>query len=167
MIERAPRLRTGGYIIDFWGAGFDVAERMGLVAEILDRGYKVDKLLQVDRTGRRVGVSVGVFERLTHGRYTSLPRSELAACLYRAVGRSVDTIFGDDIAALEDSAEGIHVHFHRSASRAFDLVIGDDGLHSRVRRLVFGNEARFERFLHMKVAAFEAQHYRPTDELCT
>jgi len=29
LIERAPVLRTGGYIIDFWGPGFDVAEQMG------------------------------------------------------------------------------------------------------------------------------------------
>jgi 2-polyprenyl-6-methoxyphenol hydroxylase-like FAD-dependent oxidoreductase len=29
IVERAPELRAGGYIIDFWGAGFDVADRMG------------------------------------------------------------------------------------------------------------------------------------------
>jgi len=27
LVERAPRLRTGGYVIDFWGLGYDVAER--------------------------------------------------------------------------------------------------------------------------------------------
>lgn len=36
IVERAPQPRTGGYIIDFWGAGFDVADRMGLIAEIPD-----------------------------------------------------------------------------------------------------------------------------------
>ena len=33
LIERAPALRTGGYVMDFWGVGFDVAERMGLVPQ--------------------------------------------------------------------------------------------------------------------------------------
>ena len=33
LVERAPRFREGGYIIDFWAGGFDVAERMGLVPE--------------------------------------------------------------------------------------------------------------------------------------
>ena len=33
IVEKAPRLRTGGYIIDFWGAGFDIADRMGLLPE--------------------------------------------------------------------------------------------------------------------------------------
>ena len=47
----------------------------------------------------------------------------------------------------------------------FDLVIGADGLHSHVRRLVFGEEARFERYLGLKVAAFSADGYHPRDEL--
>ena len=34
LIERAPALRTGGYVIDFWGLGYDIAERMGLTGEI-------------------------------------------------------------------------------------------------------------------------------------
>lgn len=29
LIERAPALRSGGYVIDFWGLGYDIAERMG------------------------------------------------------------------------------------------------------------------------------------------
>lgn len=31
LVERAPAAREGGYVIDFWGTGFEVAERMGLV----------------------------------------------------------------------------------------------------------------------------------------
>ena len=34
LIERAPALRTGGYVIDFWGLGYDIAERMGLARDI-------------------------------------------------------------------------------------------------------------------------------------
>lgn len=38
VVESAPRLRTGGYIIDFWGAGFDIADKMGLLPEITRAG---------------------------------------------------------------------------------------------------------------------------------
>jgi 2-polyprenyl-6-methoxyphenol hydroxylase-like FAD-dependent oxidoreductase len=31
LVERAPTLRTGGYLVDFWGLGFEVADRMGLL----------------------------------------------------------------------------------------------------------------------------------------
>ena len=47
----------------------------------------------------------------------------------------------------------------------FDLVVGADGLHSRVRRLVFGPDESFEKYLGIVASAFEAQGYRPRDEL--
>src|SRR5690242_7148790 len=82
IVERAPYLRTGGYIIDFWGAGFDVAERMDLVPQILHRGYQIKEVREVDRHGRRVGgFAVRAFDRMSGGRFTSLPRSDLAAVL--------------------------------------------------------------------------------------
>ncbi|MGB0011920.1 MAG: hypothetical protein WBQ03_09950 [Candidatus Sulfotelmatobacter sp.] len=54
LIETAPRLRTGGYVIDFWGAGFDVADRMGLLPEITRKGYVFQEVRVVDRSGKRV-----------------------------------------------------------------------------------------------------------------
>ena len=41
LVERAPQLRSGGYIIDFWGLGYDIAERMGLLPAIKREGYLV------------------------------------------------------------------------------------------------------------------------------
>jgi len=166
LVERAPALRAGGYVIDFWGAGFDVAERMGLLPEILSRGYKVRELRLVDRQGVPVGgFPVDAFGRLTAGRYISLPRSELAAALHGALPRAVETIFGDSIVSLEDVGGEVRVSFERAPSRAFDLVIGADGLHSKVRELAFGAEATFERYLGLKVAAFVADAYPHRDEL--
>ena len=31
IVERSPAPRSGGYMIDFWGFGYEVAERMGLI----------------------------------------------------------------------------------------------------------------------------------------
>jgi 2-polyprenyl-6-methoxyphenol hydroxylase-like FAD-dependent oxidoreductase len=30
LIEKSPHFRIGGYIIDFWGIGYTIAERMGI-----------------------------------------------------------------------------------------------------------------------------------------
>jgi 2-polyprenyl-6-methoxyphenol hydroxylase-like FAD-dependent oxidoreductase len=159
-------LRTGGYVVDFWGAGFDVADRMGLVPRILQQGYRIKELRQVDRSGRRVsGFAINVFDRITGGRFTSVPRTELAAAIYDALGGRVETIFDDSVTAIEDLGGEVGVRFERTPPRAFDLVVGADGLHSQVRRIVFGEEAQFERYLGMKVAAFEVIGYRPRDEL--
>ena len=30
LVEVAPRFRRGGYVVDFWGKGYELAERMGV-----------------------------------------------------------------------------------------------------------------------------------------
>lgn len=59
----------------------------------------------------------------------------------------------------------VHVIFENGPARDFDLVVGADGLHSRVRELAFGPKSQFENYLGYKVAAFEAPGYKPRDEL--
>src|SRR6478735_2539628 len=54
LVERAPELRRGGYLVDFWGAGFDVADRMGIVPELRRRGYVMTEGRSVGRDGRRI-----------------------------------------------------------------------------------------------------------------
>ncbi len=48
LVEEAPALRRGGYVIDFWGLGYDIAERMGLERKINDVGYHMRELRIVD-----------------------------------------------------------------------------------------------------------------------
>ena len=166
IVEAAPKLRASGYIIDFWGAGFDIADRMGLVPELQGKGYVLKELRVVDRNGKRVaGFPVEAFSRIAHGRYMSIPRSELSASIYGKIQNQVETIFGDSIAAIEQNDKRARVTFERAGGRDFDLVVGADGLHSRVRELVFGPEAQFEKYLGLKAAAFQAQGYSPREEL--
>ncbi|HEX5545228.1 MAG TPA: hypothetical protein VFX10_06990 [Nitrospira sp.] len=49
LVEESPRLRSGGYVIDFWGAGYDIAEKMGLIPQIRELGYQVQEVRFVDR----------------------------------------------------------------------------------------------------------------------
>jgi 2-polyprenyl-6-methoxyphenol hydroxylase-like FAD-dependent oxidoreductase len=166
IVEKAPALRTGGYVIDFWGAGFEIADRMGLTAEILRKGYRVREVRVV---GAKGGVAAAfpadAFERATQGRYTSLARSDLAASIFGTIQGKVETIFGDSVRRIEQSERSVAVTFENGAPREFDLVVGADGLRSRVRELVFGGQSRFEKYLGYKVAAFSIAGYRPRDEL--
>jgi 2-polyprenyl-6-methoxyphenol hydroxylase-like FAD-dependent oxidoreductase len=166
LIENAPALRTGGYVIDFWGLGYDIAEKMGLLPDIARIGYHVHELRIVDDRGRRLsGFGVQVFRELTNGRYITLGRSDLSKLIYDRISGSCEIIFGDSIAGLHAVDGGVHVEFEHGGARRFDLVIGADGLHSRVRKLVFGPQDRYEKDLGYRVAAFETAGYRPRDEL--
>ncbi|HEU4663095.1 MAG TPA: FAD-dependent monooxygenase, partial [Dokdonella sp.] len=108
---------------------------------------------------------VDVFTRLTGGRFTSVRRSDVAATIFAALGDAVETRFGDSIAGIDDGDDGVRVRFERSAARDVDVVVGADGLHSRVRALAFGDERAFEVPIGYHVAAFDATGYRPRDEL--
>ena len=165
LIEKAPALRTGGYVIDFWGAGFEIADRMGVLPEIRTAGYNVREVRVVGADGRRVaGFPVEVFVRATNGRYVSVRRGDLAEVLFRHLD-DVETILGDAIRSIEQDRHRAVVTFENGRVRAFDLVIGADGLHSRVRQLTVGPENQFEKYLGLKVAAFEVTGYRPREEL--
>lgn len=165
LLEVAPQLRTGGYIIDFWGVGYDIAERMGLLPDIESAGYRLEAVRLVDARNRHAGgFDASVFARATNGRFVSLPRAALAELLFGAVAGNVETLFGDEIVALEPGSACVRVRF-RHAARDFDLVVGADGLHSKVRTLCFGEEREFTRYLGYKVAAFEVPGYVPREEL--
>ena len=138
ILERAPQLRTGGYIIDFWGAGFDIAERMELMPEIRRKGYMIQELRVVDSSGRKVaGFPTDGISEVMGGRFLSLPRGDLAATIFCTIQDKVETIFGDSVSGIEQDDQRVRVTFERGAEREFDLVIGADGQHSRVRELVF------------------------------
>lgn len=166
LVERARALRTGGYIIDFWGVGYDIAERMGILPRILEHGYQVREVRFEDSAGKTVGgFSTDVFARATNGRFTSIRRSDLARTIFDGLSGRVEALFEDSVAAIDDRADCVRVSFERADTRDFDLVIGADGLHSRVRRLAFGKERDLEVPLGYHVAAFEVGGYRPRDEL--
>ncbi len=164
LIERAPTLRTGGYIIDFWGLGFDVAEKMGLLPALKERGYKIDEVRILNGQGERVGgFDMRSMESIMKGRYVSILRSDLARLIYDTLGNRIKTIFGDSITAVESSGAGARVSFENAADEHYDLVIGAGGLHSPVRQIAFGPDATFERYLGYYAASFAVDHYPHND----
>ena len=166
LVELAPALRSSGYVIDFWGLGYDIAEKMGLLPDITRIGYHTQELRIVDEDGRRLsGFGVQLFRELTGGRYVTIGRGDLSKLICDQISGSCEIIFGDSIAGLRETGGEVHVQFEHGAERRFDLVIGADGLHSRVRKLVFGPQDRYEKDLGYRVAAFETTGYRRRDEL--
>ena len=166
LIEAAPALRTGGYVIDFWGLGFDFAERMGLIPAIREAGYAIQEMRMVDGRGRTAASLSGeAMRRRLGNRFVSLPRGDLAAILNRSVEGRAEFLFGTSLAAIDQDLDKAHVTFADGRRRTFDLVIGADGLHSKVRALTFGPQDSFERPLGYYVAAVEAVGYRSRAEL--
>jgi 2-polyprenyl-6-methoxyphenol hydroxylase-like FAD-dependent oxidoreductase len=165
LIERAPRLREGGYMIDFWAVGFDVAERMALIPALRDAGYSIHRIAFVNKESRpRSALGGKVFNRALGDRFLSIQRGDLANAIYRTIERDVETIFGDSIVEIRNGAGGIEVNFERGWPRTVDLVIGADGFNSAVRSVVFGPREKFERYLGYYAASFLTSGYPKRDE---
>lgn len=164
LVEHAPALRTGGFVVNLWGIGYDAVERMGLLPTLLGMQHTTDELRMVDRAGRtRGGYPSHVLLALARGRMATLARSDIAAVIHGALDDHVHLRFGDSVTAIEDDGTRVHVRFGHAPPQQADLVIGADGLHSRVRQLAFGPEARFEYPMGCHVASFEVAGYRPRD----
>lgn len=165
IVERAAAPRTGGYIIDFWGVGYDVADRMDLLPALQRVGYRLEEVRIVDEQGDRVaGFRAETFRSATGGRYLSMMRGDLAHAIYSLTAPDVETMFGESITRLDEDRDGVLVAFEHHPPRRFDVVVGADGLHSEVRTLAFGPESRFENYLGYYTAAFSTPHYAHRDE---
>jgi 2-polyprenyl-6-methoxyphenol hydroxylase-like FAD-dependent oxidoreductase len=165
LFEQAPSLRKGGYLIDFWGLGYELAERMGIVDTLRAQSYLMERLSMVDGRGAEVArMDVRPLRAATHDRFISVARSDLAAALFGACG-GVPAHFGLSVVALEQDAEGVTVGLSDQSRARFDLVVGADGLHSETRKLTFGSDARWEVPLGCYVAAFRLPDYPHRDDL--
>jgi 2-polyprenyl-6-methoxyphenol hydroxylase-like FAD-dependent oxidoreductase len=152
VVEKAPELRGGGFAVDFRGhVHRRVLTEMGIWDEIHVRQTHMGRQIVVDADG---APKVDLPSDMMSGD-VEIFRGELAHIMYERTRDRAEYVFGDSVATLTDSADGVDVTFEKGPARRFDLVIGADGLHSRTRSLVFGDESRHLRFLDHYVAGFE------------
>lgn len=152
LLERIPSPRGQGYMIDFYGPGYDAVDAMGLLPAIEDVAYHVDEASFVDEHGRRrAGVKPAQF---ASGPLLNLLRPDLERVLREHLPPQVDLRFGTGPATVADRSDGVRVTLDDGTELDADLLVGADGIHSTVRRLVFGQESRFFRYLGFHTAAF-------------
>lgn len=145
VVERASLLRTAGQTIDLRDAGIEVARRMGIENKIRERTTKECGVAFVDGTGRtRAAFSVDNFGGQGFVSEIEILRSELVDILYEETRNNTEYIFGDHPLSIQNYDDYVQVTFANSNARQFDLVVGADGIHSKTRRLVFGDNS----FMH-------------------
>jgi 2-polyprenyl-6-methoxyphenol hydroxylase-like FAD-dependent oxidoreductase len=155
IVERAPGLRDEGYMIDFLGSGYDVAKLMGLLPRLKEVHYPIPEIAYVDRSGRRVaGLDYELFWRLQGGSLLNFMRGDLERVLFEALPGSVEVHFDLSIDEVNPGEERVEALLSDGEREQTDLLVGADGIHSRVRELVFGDEHQFLRPLGFHTAAY-------------
>jgi 2-polyprenyl-6-methoxyphenol hydroxylase-like FAD-dependent oxidoreductase len=151
VVERSGGVRSSGNPVDVRGPAMQLAERMGIVAQLREAATRTTGVRLIDASGRQVA-RVRMGNAGGAGSEIEIPRNDLAATLHDAARDCTEFLFGDTISELRQDKGGVDVTFDRAPPRRFDLVIGADGLHSAVRRMTFGPESHHVRHLGMYIA---------------
>ena len=164
IVERADSLVVGGYKIDVRGTALEVLRRTGIHEDVIAASTHMQGAMLVDREGNVIGNMSG--DEFGHrvGQDLEIVRGTLCQILMSRT-MDVETIFGDSLASIVQSADGAAVTFGEGGTRTFDLVIGADGLHSNVRQKVFGDEAQFLHNLGMYLCVFSIPNYMNLDRV--
>jgi 2-polyprenyl-6-methoxyphenol hydroxylase-like FAD-dependent oxidoreductase len=148
VVERSATVRSGGYPIDLRGTAMDACQRMGIADEMAAANINTERLNFVDEGGKVVAsvrpesITGGI-----EGRDVEVPREIVTRTLWEHTRDDVEYIFNDSIESLTDDGKGVDIAFRSGRKGRYAYVIGADGLHSNVRRLVFGDESQFERYV--------------------
>jgi 2-polyprenyl-6-methoxyphenol hydroxylase-like FAD-dependent oxidoreductase len=145
VVERAPALRkTGGHAVDLFRPAMEISERMGVLPRI-EANATGTTLMTVRHpwSSRPARIDYVKLVGAMSDRHVEIMRDDLSEIYHDATRNEVSYVFGDEITAIGDDG---HVTFRRATPQRFDVVIGADGLHSGVRRIVFGDDVP-ERFL--------------------
>ena len=153
VVERSDGLRPGGAPIDVRGRALDTARRMGILAQIEAEKVAIgDPAPVYDGAGVQVAtLDLRWFANETD-EDVEITRDRLNRILLKAIPPGVEFRFGSSIASIDDRAEGAQVGFIDGQQGRYDLVVGADGLHSHVRKLVFGPERDYVRHFGYYVA---------------
>jgi 2-polyprenyl-6-methoxyphenol hydroxylase-like FAD-dependent oxidoreductase len=157
IVEKARDVRTQGYMIDFGGTGWDVADRMGLIDALKKKQHLIDPIYYKNRDGRttaQIALSTLYEAGNVEGKFMILDRRDIVQELYEAVCKDVEIRFSTSIHAICQSSSSVSVTFNDDTSETFDLLIGADGIHSNIRHLLFGREEFYSNHLGYRFAVF-------------
>ena len=154
VVERAPNLRDDGYMIDFFGSGYDAADRLGLLPDLTAIHYPIEQLAFVNARGRqRFAIRYAALRRrLFDDRHFNFLRGDLVRTLYERLDGLGQVRFGTSVSRWDEDTGALRVILSDGSTEHVDLLVGADGVHSHIRRLAFGEG--FLRPLGYEMAAF-------------
>ena len=137
VIDRRPDDADLGYGLALWPHGSRVFHALGVHDDFVARSEPMGEYVARDGTGHLLTSSPMPASVSRYGHLGIIARSDLLEMLHAAL-HDVDVRSGVSIDRQTQTRDHVEVGFDDGATGTFDLVVGADGIHSRVRELLFG-----------------------------
>ncbi|MFF2703664.1 FAD-dependent monooxygenase [Streptomyces cyaneofuscatus] len=136
VIERAPAFRDGGQNVDVRGVAREVLDRMGLFEAVRSQNTTETGTVFVDADGR---VTAELPSDGPDGATAELEvlRGDLARTIHDHLPPGVDSVHGDTIETVTESAEGLRIVTSAGRQMHCDLLVVAEGVRSATRDRVF------------------------------
>lgn len=137
VFEAYPAIRGIGGGLQIAPNGLAVLDQLGLADGLAARGTACERASFRDRQGRTLATVANRRPGSPGRPAVMLARATLQELLHdRAMASGVRIEHGKRLIGFEDDAGGITARFEDGTSARGDLLVGADGLHSRVRRIL-------------------------------
>jgi 2-polyprenyl-6-methoxyphenol hydroxylase-like FAD-dependent oxidoreductase len=139
VLERAESFRDGGQNIDVRGVAREVLDRMGLTEQVRAQNTTEEGTVFVDADDQPAG---GEFpEDGSDGPTAELEilRGDLARIILDHLPARPEMIFGDQVAAVRERADGVDIELASGRRLSADLLVVAEGVRSATRDLLFGD----------------------------
>jgi 2-polyprenyl-6-methoxyphenol hydroxylase-like FAD-dependent oxidoreductase len=136
LVEREPQWTTVGAGIALYPNGLRALRALGLETAALAAGRTIDQVQTMRRDGTVAADFPGEVWPAV-GATLAIHRPALQTILV-AAARGVPVRMGTTVTALRPTPGGVEADFTDSTTRHYDVVVGADGIRSRVRTLALG-----------------------------
>ncbi|HEX7328761.1 MAG TPA: FAD-dependent monooxygenase [Casimicrobiaceae bacterium] len=143
LVERAHGLDHAGYMLGLWPMGYRVLHGLGLYEPFAAECIPANHYEVCDDHGEQVRNWSMASIATRFGPILSCTRPQLVRLLHDHIG-DAELRFDTEIESLEQDDREVEATLSDGSRARFDLVVGADGLHSRVRRITFGEQPTFD-----------------------
>ncbi|HEV7715873.1 MAG TPA: FAD-dependent monooxygenase, partial [Steroidobacteraceae bacterium] len=155
LLDAGVAARDEGYMIDVFGSGFEAARRLGLMPRLQEIAYEFDAIEWRGGSGPATSrLAYRTIRDLLEGRLVSLLRGDLERTLVEQLPPGVEMRFESLVTQIRTPVGGVEVVLSSGEVEQADVLVGADGIHSRIRELAFGDGAQWFRFMGFHTAAF-------------
>jgi len=155
LVEKAPTIRADGFIISLSHHCYKLLGEMGVLDNLQILNNQVLASSYHDRSGRAI-LKLD-YERLFEaGNIVQIMRDDLEMVLFEHAKDHADFLYSNSVSKIVQNPQDVSVSFEDGQQMEFDLVIGADGLHSRVRECAFPDAQITKHYLNLHAAAFRS-----------